>query len=515
MKKLRKIVSLLLAVVMMMSLCVAVSADTASITITDATEGATYSVYRILDVTVGTDSEGSPTYAYTPADGWEDFFELSDVLDYVTVDTNGYVSWKDRVGTDTVTMQAFAALITDYISSSGVSADATDTADASGELEFTGLELGYYYVTTSAGTLIALDTVSVDVEIADKNAKPLLEKYVANETDAATDNYGGESTTDFTETVYYEVIITGIDEITTLVLHDALPDGFSLDDGSVEVYIYSSSDVQQVKLEDGIDYDLDDSISSCDSDLGTDCSFEIDFAKLLAQTTSGNYYTYILSDSTPDEAYLVVKYTASVTDVSAVELGTSTGNINTAAITTNATAEKDVYTTTYVYDFYVYKYDGDSTDDAPLAGAEFVLTNSDGEYAVLAEDTDGNYYISDWSSDEADATKLVSGSDGLIYVYGLDVGSYTLTETKAPDGYALSSSSLTFSITKTDGATGTTPVTVGGVSYDAYMVENTTNSAMPSTGGIGTTIFYVVGGILVVVAVVLLITKRRMKDEDK
>lgn len=514
MKKLRKMVSLLLAVVMMMSLCavqVIADDDTASLTITDATEDAEYSVYRILDVTVGTDSEGETTYAYTPATGWENFFTQSDVLEYVEVDTNGYVTWKDGVSTSTASMQAFAALMATYITSNDIQATATDTADDSGSITFADLPLGYYYVTSSVGTLVVLDTVGEGVSVVDKNAKPTIDKEVSG--DGTT--YAGTSTTDLTETVYYQVTIKGIDEVTVLVLHDDLPSGFELDDGSITVTLYSTvgGEDQEIVLTLGTDYTVKTSGYTCSatSQNGfSSCDFEVDFTELLTETSSGNYYTYVLNADNPEDAYIVVSYTASVTEAYRVNLGTSTGNVNTAAITTNATEQKEATTTTYTYDFYVYKYDGDSADEDPLEGAEFVLTNENGEYAKF--DTGG--YLTGWVTVLEDACYLTSDTDGLIHVIGLDVGSYTLTETKAPDGYALSSSTISVSITS-DGAQSTSTVTVGGVDYNAYKFENTTNSEMPSTGGIGTTIFYVVGGILVVAAVVLLITRRRMKDEDK
>jgi len=99
-------------------------------------------------------------------------------------------------------------------------------------------------------------------------------------------------------------------------------------------------------------------------------------------------------------------------------------------------------------------------------------------------------------------TSVTSGEDGSFGVYGLAYGTYYLVETQAPAGYNLSSVPI--------------EVTINGTSHQMENIIQVTNNAgatLPETGGIGTTIFYVVGGVLLVGAVVLLITKKRMSAE--
>ncbi|MCC8195522.1 MAG: hypothetical protein LIO49_01730 [Ruminococcus sp.] len=201
MKKLRKIVSLLLAVVMMMSLCVVVTADTVqtkdtekggsgTIYISDVTEGATYAVYKMLDLTYDS-TTGS--YTYTIASGWYEFFnstyyDTTNNVKYVDItevtvgnETVYYVTWNtDEVPVDTDTMQAFAAAAKSYATSNNISAISSDIVGSGYDaLQFINLELGYYYVTSTVGSLIALNSTATTANIVDKNNKPTIEKYVA------------------------------------------------------------------------------------------------------------------------------------------------------------------------------------------------------------------------------------------------------------------------------------------------------------------------------------------------
>ncbi|MCD7770548.1 MAG: SpaH/EbpB family LPXTG-anchored major pilin [Oscillospiraceae bacterium] len=524
MKKLRKIVSLLLAVAMLMSICAvqvgATAGSAGTIVIKDASEGTEFSAYKMLDLTY---DSTSGSYAYTIADGWEDFFTDTGIDDvYVTLTTVGsvtYVTWKDGVSQDSTTLQAFANAAKTYAeSNTGSITPVTATADSSGTATFTGLDLGYYFVSSSTGTLIALDSTENYVEIVDKNAKPQVTKTVYNEEDADFDETSTSTSIDLTDTVYYQVKIEGIDEITTLVLHDALPDGFELTSGSISVKLYyydAQSELQNVTLATTTDYTIDDS-PSCSV---TGCDFEVDFTALIAQTSSGNYYDYVLSVSDPASSYLIVSYSATVTDSSEISYGNDQGDGNVNTVTLESDVERTSTATVYTYDIYVYKFTADSDTDLPgtaLEGATFTL--SDGtNYAVFITDTDGNYVLSSWSSTVVEnnsgaSSYITTGSDGLLHVIGLDDGSYYLTETTAPDGYALISGSKT--ITIYEGAV-TTDTYAYSTDIAASTVYNSKSSEMPSTGGIGTTIFYVVGGVLVLGAIIMIITRKRMKSDEE
>lgn len=180
--------------------------------------------------------------------------------------------------------------------------------------------------------------------------------------------------------------------------------------------------------------------------------------------------------------------------------------------TTSKTPEDKVIVFTYELD--VTKQD--SVTDKKLKDAEFNLKNAADKYAKVDE-------------------------NGLFKVIGLDDGTYTLTETKAPTGYNLLNAPVTLKLDATtangqnwdvfDATKALTDLTLTvdtgaaqpaktpgeGDSFGKYgvvetTVLNTSGSSLPSTGGIGTTIFYVAGGVLVVGAGVLLITKKRAKD---
>ena len=146
----------------------------------------------------------------------------------------------------------------------------------------------------------------------------------------------------------------------------------------------------------------------------------------------------------------------------------------------------------------------------PLAGAEFQLTKTDGgkTHYATASGTEGNYKITGWTETAGDATKFVSPASGNIAVDGLKDGTYQLTETKAPAGYNLLADPIVVVIAS-DGK-----VTVGGQEANQIKVENMSGNELPSTGGIGTTIFYTMGGLLAVGAAVLLVTKKRVHDAE-
>ncbi len=490
MRKMKKAAGIVLAVIMALSLCMSISVNTyadndGSITITNATAGETYNIYRLLDLTY---AAGNTSYSYTVADGWETFFTSGAGAGYVSVDqTTGHVTW---TGGGTGTGSQAAALATAalaYAEANKISPTATATAVAgSTTLTFSGLAYGYYLIDSSLGSLLTLDSTAPSVEVEDKNSKPSGEKTVKED---STGIYGESNTADIGEEVSFRVEITNAYGASNLVLHDTMSEGLTLNENSFTIKVGSSLASADATVSD-VYYDI------ITTGLTDGCTFEIAFKDEYVQT--------ILTES----QVLVVEYTATVNSKAVIA---STGNTNETQVSYgNASKSTKDTTITYVYELYVYKYTTDSNSaEVALSDAKFILykeVNGTNYYAVL----DNDNKILRWSITKGDATELTTGSDGVIYFIGLDAGTYLLEETEAPTGYNLLNAPTTIVIAQDGTITGAQTIKYNGDDQDAIKIYNGSLDEMPSTGGMGTRIFYTLGGLLVVCAGVLLITKRRM-----
>lgn len=185
----------------------------------------------------------------------------------------------------------------------------------------------------------------------------------------------------------------------------------------------------------------------------------------------------------------------------------------------------------FTYELDVTKYLGDektkaNAEDGTKAG--FKLKNKAGEFAVVAENAAHELRITGWNNA---GTEVTTNAEGIFKFIGLDDGEYTLIETTTPTGYntmadlaltigATTANNQTWAGTASDALTAikltmnnketTGDVTEGKVEGS---IINQKGSSLPSTGGIGTTMFYVGGGVLVAGAGVLLITKKRAKKD--
>ena len=177
----------------------------------------------------------------------------------------------------------------------------------------------------------------------------------------------------------------------------------------------------------------------------------------------------------------------------------------------------------YVWKLNVHKYALDSTNhEVALSGAKFVLYRknsvSQEEYATI----NNNNKITGWVTDKGRATTLETSGAGDILIEGLNVGTYYLEETEAPAGYNKLTEPIEVKITATPDATGVSETveyrnqndsTYTPATNAIVKVLNKAGTQLPSTGGIGTTLFYVIGGGLMAVAAVLLVTKKRMNNK--
>lgn len=199
--------------------------------------------------------------------------------------------------------------------------------------------------------------------------------------------------------------------------------------------------------------------------------------------------------------------------------------------TTSKTPKDTVIAFTYELD--VTKIDG-ANRETKLKGAKFKLKATDGDHANkwVKVDTDGK--VESWVDDEDEASELTSGLDGIFKVIGLDKGNYSLKETVAPVGYNPLTDAIEFEIqaeinnSQNDNTIDGEELTALNIRVDnkgavdgdlsrgtvSMDVENNSGSTLPSTGGIGTTIFYLGGGAMVAVAGVFLITKKRMGKQE-
>ena len=539
MKTMKKFVSLALALMMALALMAPAFAQDVtyagedattdgSLTISNAAKGETYAIYKLFDATYGEAAAegGDVPMSYTLAgdipSGLADYFvkatEGSDVVtaEEAATDADG------KLSEDAVTaLKAWATNeggIPTAAQDGAVSAlPASAVADGS-ELTFKNLPYGYYVVVSqsSNGGAISVDTLNPHATLVDKNTsepgKP--SKTVKTATDNKVAQIG--------ETVTYTVEFTTVNWVTpengseatekvvTYTIEDTLPDFLS--DVTVTGIKVIEGEKETVLVGEGAIGNA--GVTGVDT-FGTGKEIVINWTADGTENTDSRF---------ANGAKIVLTYTAVVNEKIVNDAHNGAGENEVSVYPNSKEPQKDKEKV-YTYDFTLFKYTKNGETETKLEGAEFTLSkNEDGSEPISFVAVEGKGYrvatqeeIDDTAVETT--TTLVAGE---VTIDGLATGTYYLTETKAPDGYNKLTEPVTVIITAiTDAENNTTDnynvmdkADGNPLTDKTLKVANLSGGLLPSTGGIGTTIFYVVGGVLVVGAAILLMTRKRVRDEE-
>lgn len=545
MKRIKKLAALMVAAMMALATSITAFAqtveldpadsDNATITINNAAKDETYSIYKLFDATVNGDKIAYQCTGEIP-EGLKAFFSKDDSNNVIPAesivekDADGKITGTKMTDELKAALEAWTKTVTPINS---------EKSDGSA-LSFTKLPYGYYVMTTThtsdAGdgetpkAAITVTSTQPGVTINDKNVnEPDVQKKVEKESYSIGDTVKYTATFDTTNYLqkkpeegkekdekFYQVI--------NYLISDTLPEFLS--------------DVTITKITiDGDEYKVNDAVPQFDDSK----QITIPWAK----KGDDGKYTSIYAQG----AKIVMTYEAVLT---------STTNINAADINTVSikpyvdngpdTPEggdpwDEEWKDTAKIATYAAAIKKVDQDDNPLAGAEFTIAGLTVEEVKDENDEtqEGVYRVVSYNPDSTTASAtMVTDSDGKLYIVGLakDV-ILTVTEVKAPDGYnkltetkELKPQELSKTIYETSGerhydkdgnlvsesVTGETTTEIvsknlSDLDVSALKIVNNQGSLLPSTGGIGTTIFYIVGAILVIGAGVILVTKKRMSKE--
>lgn len=548
MRKVKKLLGLLLAAVMVLAMGVPTFAASGSytLTISGASDGHTYEAYQIF---AGDLSENEQTLSNVK---WGDGVNGEALLAalkgteeeptaYQTCMTAADVAKVlESYENNSSEMKAFADIAGQHLTKT-TSGTASAYNEDSKSYTISGLAAGYYLVKdkddsvpgTDAYTDFILKVVQ-NTTVTPKSDVPTVEKKVQEDDKYNQDGGYGNGYNDVADwnigdAVPFKLIGTlptnfADYDIYQYIFHDTLSDGLDLNEGSIKVY-YASDKAGTDKTEIPLGkYEVE-----APGTEGTDqCSFEVAFADLTSV------------EGVTANKYIIVEYTATLNKDAEIGLP---GNPNRVYLefsnNPNSGGEGDTGKTpedkviVFTYELDVTKVDGED-DDKKLENAEFKLYDENGKYVIV--DADGK--VTGWADNEAGGSTLKSDKNGLFKVIGLDDGTYWLKETKAPDGYNLITDPIKIEIKATtvndqewtamegpsDALTALEiKVTVGSTTTSgtgdtesgivATDIENNKGAELPETGGMGTTIFYVLGAILVLGAGGLLIARRRTDSE--
>ncbi len=470
MKTTKKLFSLLLAVMLIMALGVTAFAagNDGKIIISNPQSGATYTAYKVFDLTY--DENGNHSYTASAA-----------VKDLLGGNVEGLSFTLNDLGTYNVEQTAnfSAAALAKYIKENveDLTVFGTGTAFVTDGTTAVAdnLARGYYFVTSSAGTVCEL-TNAKTVTIKDKNETPEIEKTV-DDTDKTVE-VGQKLTYNIKGTVPSTLGYTEY----TYEVSDTMTEGLTFNN-DVKVIINGNDVTANVDVvnnnNNGFTVTID--ITKYRNDVDKDVKIT---------------YTATVNESAIDRNFetnsATLKYSNDPTD------STKTGTSDTKV---------DVYTFNIVVD----KYKSGSTE-TKLANAKFVLKNSDGNFYKY--DTANNTVS--WVNTKNAATEVVTDENGAANFKGIQAGTYKLEETAAPDGFNPLTSDVVIVITSKDSATvageASNPVAAN-LSVTAS-VANSTGTVLPETGGIGTMIFIIAGAIAVIGAGIFLVTNKRMSKES-
>ena len=497
MKLIKKIAAIMFAFMMVVSMSCNVKADdtttaTGTITINNAIPEQTYTIYKILDLESYSPKEenGKETgnFAYKPSSEWESFIKGENVRDKYFTFEGEYVSWKENADP-----AEFAKLALDYAKTNSKANQGSVTASGT-PVQFTGLGLGYYLVDSSVGTLCSLDTTKPTVEIKEKNVVPSVDKKVSN---SKTGTFDTSSTASIGDTVYFKTIITAQPGAQNYVLHDKMDAGLTFNENSVKAILNKNETKKDTKLT-ATDYSV---VTSNLEDTDPKCTFHIEFTPKLCES--------LKADDT-----ITVTYSATLNE-NAVIAGEGNKNETWLKYGENNNLETTHPTTdTKTFEMHVFKFCKDkknSDKETGLADAVFTLSKkSDGTEPIKLTKTNENSNIYKVNNNGT-ITDITTPGDGKFTIQGLGAGTYYLTEIKQPDGYNKLAKSVKVEI-DVNGAITVDGKLITGVDK-LVKVENKTGTVLPSTGGVGTTMIYLVGAVLVLGSGVVLATKRRVKNK--
>lgn len=478
MKRVKRVLALLAALALVLAMAVPAWAEgnTGSITVEKAKAGETYSIYKIFDV-VSYDTSVSPSkIVYKVTSEWKDFFAIGNAgVKYITLDKNDQVS---KTSLDASNAADFAKDAIEWANTKKIKATASEVAGENG-VRFTDVADGYYLVNTSLGALCSLNNVTGNnALVSEKNSVPSVEKKVKNGS-----VYDDSNSAKIGDTVDYQTTITITGNVKNVVLHDKMEKGLTFDNNSVKVKVDNGDVVVS-------NYTL------TTSNLSDGCTFEIEF--------KDDYIANL-----PAGTQIIVTYSASLNENAVIG---PTGNKNDTWLKYGNGGSVTDETKTYSYSFDLVKTDN---SNKLLAGAQFELYTNKNCTDKVALVEDGNDYRVASATEKATtnftSAVIVSNDTSKITVNGLKgETSYWLKEIKAPEGYNELEEPYKF-IMGADNMSATLNGTQWG--DGGVHVINNAGTVLPSTGGMGTTVFYVVGGGLMAVAVVLLVTKKRMENK--
>ena len=510
MKHIKKLASLLLVLVMVFALATTAFAEetTYSITINNSAKDHTYEAYQILTG----DLSGTT---------------LSNIVWGSGVSEAGQTALGDAAAkAETLKTEAdakaFAKAVAPYLTTAAGSANTV----TDGKYVISGLAAGYYLVKDQDGSLTGdndsyteyIIQVVGNVTATPKSDVPEVQKKVKDindSTDTTKTDWQDSADYDIGDSIPFQLKATLADNVSSyttykVVFHDTLSKGLTYNNDA-KVYI-DGTETNGFAVTATVNADGTTLTVSCDDVKALDASNSSVIT--VEYTAKLNENAVLGSAGNPNEVYL--EYS---------------NNPNKSEKGNNETGEtpKDVVIV-FTYKTIINKVD---SENKPLTGAAFKL-----EKLIKGKDGDADTWttVKEFAVDETTTSFTFSG---------LDDGQYKLTETKTPVGYN-TIDPIYFVIEATHGETadaptlktlnayltdangnkqtemkdgesvnidlGTVDLTAGSITTT---VVNKSGSKLPSTGGIGTTIFYVLGGVLVLAAVVLLVTKKRMSGAEK
>lgn len=467
-----------------------------TITINSTQKNATYNAYKIFDATISDSTADGQGVSYTVPVGKEDEYKRNEaLLELFDLTSNGdrvYVTRKENV-TD-LQIAEFAKTFVEVTRAQSVASTVENNGDG---VESLTVPYGYYFVgtTVAGGATVMVTSASPNAIIQEKNNEPGWGEDGAKKIDSATKTYAvGEKITytlEYNNATYY----SKGKKVYQYVVKDTLGEGIKFNQDSIEVY------VNDKKLTANPTGNAVDTYKVVPSETG----FEITIPWAATQEATsasklGNEDDFFYKKPI---SKITVKYTGILKSAATEGSVANEKNKNKATINPN-TEETDTGKEVYVYDgeITIKKVDGKTTTK-PLKGAKFVLKKQNGKFMKFDRASDKWLEV----SDQAQAEVYETDDQGSAKISGLATGEYELIEIEAPKGYNLKKDPTPVSL-KFDENTGDGNDTL----LATPQIENNQGAELPSTGGLGTTIFYAIGASLMIGSGVVLVARRRLRD---